>query len=137
MRNIIIFIAFFLLSLNLFSQKEPIKVVFDLTSGSPDVQRSTARHLRLMSESYPTSEFELVVYSSAYSMVDKNSSVAGETLREIINNDNISIVVCQNTMKRNKKTEKDLIPGVGTVPDGIYEIISKQKQGWGYIKEGK
>ena len=137
MRNIIIIIAFFSLSLNLFSQKEPIKVVFDLTSRSSDVQRSTARHLRLMSESYPTSEFELVVYSSAYSMVDKNSSVAGETLREIINNDNISIVVCQNTMKRNKKTEKDLIPGVGTVPDGIYEIISKQKQGWGYIKEGK
>lgn len=137
MRNIIIIIVFFFLSLNLFSQKEPIKVVFDLTSGSPDVQSSTARHLRLMSESYPTSEFELVVYSSAYSMVDKNSSVAGESLREIINNDNISIVVCQNTMKRNKKTEKDLIPGVGTVPDGIYEIISKQKQGWGYIKEGK
>lgn len=137
MRKIIIIIAFCALSLGLEAQQEPIKVVFDLTSANPDVQRSAARHLRLMSESYPTSEFELVVYSSAFSMVDKKSSVAGETLREIINNDNISIVVCQNTMKRNEKTEKDLIPGVGIVPDGIYEIILKQKEGWGYIKEGK
>ena len=26
------------------------------------------------------------------------------------------------------------LEGVGTVPDGIYEIISKQHEGWGYIK---
>jgi intracellular sulfur oxidation DsrE/DsrF family protein len=27
-----------------------------------------------------------------------------------------------------------LIPGVVMVPDGIYEVISKQREGWGYIK---
>jgi len=26
------------------------------------------------------------------------------------------------------------VAGVATVPDGIYEIISKQAAGWGYIK---
>lgn len=119
------------------AQKTPIKVVFDVTSGNVDVHKSAARHLRLMSESYPDSEFELVVYSSAYAMVDNNSSSAGETLRKIVNNKNVSIVVCENTLKRNKKGKDDLIPGVTTVPDGIYEIVIKQQQGWGYIKEGK
>ncbi len=119
------------------AQEKPIKVVFDVTSGNVEVHKSAARHLRLMSDSYPDSEFEMVIYSSAYKMVDKNSSAAGETLREIVKKKNVSIVVCQNTMKRNKKTKDDLIPGVTTVPDGIYEIVAKQQQGWGYIKEGK
>ncbi|CAM3575466.1 DsrE family protein [Zobellia roscoffensis] len=119
------------------AQEKPIKVVFDVTSANTDVHKSAARHVRLMSETYPDSEFELVVYSSAYSMVDNNSSAAGETLREIVKNDNVSIVVCANTLKRNKKSISDLIPGVTTVPDGIYEIIAKQQLGWGYIKEGK
>jgi uncharacterized protein len=37
-------------------------------------------------------------------------------------------------MKNNNVDKSQLIPGVQVVPDGIYEIISKQKQGWGYIK---
>lgn len=119
------------------AQEKPIKVVFDVTSGNTDVHKSAARHLRLMSETYPDSEFELVVYSSAYKMVDNKSSAAGETLREIVKNKNVAIVVCQNTMKRNDKSKEDLIPGVTTVPDGIFEIVSKQQLGWGYIKEGK
>ncbi len=119
------------------AQNEPIKVVFDVTSSNPDVHRTAAKHLRLMAEAYPESEFELVIYSGAFKMVDKKSSVAGETLSAIINRDNVDIVICQQTMKRHKMTMDDLIPGVGSVPDGIYEIIIKQKQGWGYIKEAQ
>jgi intracellular sulfur oxidation DsrE/DsrF family protein len=37
-------------------------------------------------------------------------------------------------LKNNHVDKSQLLPGVETVPDGIYEIISKQKQGWGYIK---
>ncbi|GLU42702.1 DsrE family protein [Allomuricauda sp. NBRC 101325] len=119
------------------AQTEPIKVVFDVTSSNPDVHRTAAKHLRLMSEAYPDSEFELVIYSGAFKMVDKKSSVAGETLSEIVKNDNVSIVICQQTMKRHEMSMNDLIPGVGSVPDGIYEIIMKQKAGWGYIKEAQ
>jgi intracellular sulfur oxidation DsrE/DsrF family protein len=36
---------------------------------------------------------------------------------------------------RNQKVDKSqLLPGVGTVPDGIGELVAKQKEGWGYIK---
>jgi len=137
MKKLIQLILALLITNIAFAQEKPIKVVFDVTTGNTDVHKSAARHLRLMSETYPDSEFELVVYSSAYKMVDNKSSAAGETLREIVKNKNVAIVVCQNTMKRNNKSEEDLIPGVKTVPDGIFEIVSKQQLGWGYIKEGK
>ena len=35
----------------------------------------------------------------------------------------------------NQKLDKSqLLTGVQIVPDGIYEIVSKQQEGWGYIK---
>ncbi len=46
----------------------------------------------------------------------------------------VSLKVCAITMKRNNLDKSQLIPGIEMVPDGIYEIISKQRDGWGYIK---
>jgi len=135
MRKTVLFFLMMMVSGLILAQNEPIKVVFDVTSSNPDVHRAAAKHLRLMAEAYPESEFELVIYSGAFKMVDKKSSVAGETLSAVVNRDNVDIVICQQTMKRHKMTMDDLIPGVSSVPDGIYEIIMKQKQGWGYIKE--
>jgi uncharacterized protein len=37
-------------------------------------------------------------------------------------------------MKNNHVEKDDLLSCVEIVPDGIYEIITKQKNGWGYIK---
>jgi uncharacterized protein len=38
-------------------------------------------------------------------------------------------------MKRYKVNESQLIVGVEIVPDGILEIVQRQAEGWGYIKE--
>lgn len=118
-------------------QEQPIKIVFDVSSSNPDVHRSAARHMNMMSEAYPESEFEMVVYSGAIDLVKKDASPALETLEQILTRDNASIKVCQMTMDRHKMGMDDLIPGITAVPDGIYEIITKQQQGWGYIKEGQ
>jgi intracellular sulfur oxidation DsrE/DsrF family protein len=32
---------------------------------------------------------------------------------------------------------KDLLPGVTPVPSGIVEVVTKQEQGWVYIKGGR
>jgi hypothetical protein len=40
-------------------------------------------------------------------------------------------------MKRHNVDTSQLIDGIKTVPDGILEIVNKQKEGWGYIKEVK
>jgi hypothetical protein len=38
-------------------------------------------------------------------------------------------------MKRYKITKDQLLPMIRTVPDAIIEIVTKQGEGWGYIKE--
>ena len=39
-------------------------------------------------------------------------------------------------MKHHGVKETDLLPNIGIVPDGIYELVVKQSEGWGYIKVG-
>jgi intracellular sulfur oxidation DsrE/DsrF family protein len=51
-----------------------------------------------------------------------------------VNNKQVNIYVCAQALANQKIDKSQLLPGIQTVPDGIYEIISKQKQGWGYIK---
>ena len=38
-------------------------------------------------------------------------------------------------MKRYNVAKGELLPGIATVPDAIMEIVEKQGEGWGYIKE--
>lgn len=40
-------------------------------------------------------------------------------------------------MRMQHVSATELIDGVGTVPAGILEIITRQEQGWSYIKGGR
>lgn len=124
-----------LLSPDIFAQAKPVKIVFDVTSSNVEVHQSTIRHVEMMSEEYPESEFEVVLYSGSIDMVLTGKSAVGEEVKKLAAKDNVSFVICEFTMKRKNVPLSQLIPGVGTVPDGIMELVLKQMEGWGYIKE--
>lgn len=136
MKKYIVLIAF-LCATFMQAQEKPIQIVFDVTTGDEATHQATIRHVTMMSESYPESEFEVVVFSKSINMVLAEKSVVKDEIEKLAANDNVSFKVCAVTMKRNEVTEKDLIKGVESVPDGIMEIVSKQQAGWGYIKEAK
>lgn len=135
MKNYLIFLLVFVLVLPGFSQEKPVKIVFDVTSADPAVHESTMRHVTEMAKNYPNSQFEVVLYGGSIVMVqNEKSSVLGE-IKALSTNKNVSFAICEQTMKRKNVLASQLIPGVIIVPDGILEIIQKQQQGWGYIKE--
>jgi intracellular sulfur oxidation DsrE/DsrF family protein len=117
------------------AQEKPVKIVFDVTSSDETVHETAMRHITMMAKAYPESQFELVVYSGAINLVRKDKSVVADQVTALKDNDNVSIKVCQATMNRHKLNDSDLLPGVASVPDGILEIVQKQSEGWGYIKE--
>lgn len=119
------------------AQEKPIQVVFDVTSKNVAVHETTVRHIAFVSEAYKTSEFEVVIYSGALNMLLKEKSTKADEIANLIKKDNVTFVVCQGTMKRYKAKQSDLIDGVITVPDGILELVAKQAEGWGYIKEAQ
>lgn len=111
------------------------KIVFDVTSKDPSVQEMAIRHIGLMADAYPGIQLELVVYGGALPMYMTEKSSVKEKLAELSKNENITFAACQGTMKRNNVDASQLLPGVKVVPDAIMEIVTKQEEGWGYIKE--
>lgn len=116
------------------AQKPDYKVVFDLTSKDSLDHKSVMRWLNEVSQSNPEAKLEVVMYGQGFSMVTKERTVVADNVLKLMANKNVSFKVCAVALKNNNVDVSQLLPGVETVPDGIYEIITKQREGWGYIK---
>lgn len=110
------------------------KVVFDLTSKDTIDQKNVMRWIDGISKSDANAKLEVVLYGKSLDMVVKNRSIAPEAITKLAATKNISFKVCAVAMKAHNIDKSQLLSGVQIVPDGIYEIITKQKEGWGYIK---
>ncbi len=110
------------------------KVVFDLTSKDSIDQKNIMRWLNEISKSDANAKLEVVLYAQSLDLVVKDKSPAEAMITKLAANKNISFKACEIAMKSHNISKDQLIAGVETVPDGIYEIITKQREGWGYIK---
>jgi uncharacterized protein len=131
-----IFSGIFLLIITcyLHAQQTDYKVVFDMSSRDTVSQQAVIREVELIKKYNPAARLEVVIYGQAMNLVTKDQSKHAEAIGRLLADSNISFKVCAFTMKRYNVDESQLVPGVKVVPDGIYEIISKQREGWGYIK---
>ena len=125
---------FFLSSLFLVAQTTDYKVVFDLTSKDSLDQQAVIRWLREITTERPDAKLEVVMYAKGINMVTKDRSSVADAVTKLTSNKNISFKVCAIALKNQGIDKSQLLPGIEIVPDGIYELISKQREGWGYIK---
>ena len=116
------------------AQTKPYNVVFDITSGDTSDQKSIIRWLKAISGDRPDAKMEVVLYGQSLGMITKDQSVVSNDIQQLLTNKNISFKVCEMAMKRLNIEKSQLLPGVETVRDGIFEIITRQGEGWGYIK---
>lgn len=114
---------------------QQVNIVFDVTSPDTVTQTTAIRHVKMMAQAYPESNFEVVIYSGALPMVLKDKSTAANDVLYLADQQNVAFKVCSMTLKKHQLDKNSLLEGVGTVPDGIMEIVMKQQQGWAYIKE--
>ena len=116
------------------AQVNDYKVVFDMSSRDSISQLAVIREVDLIKSGNPDAKLEVVVYGAGVNLVLKDKSIQPEGIQKILAMKDVTVKVCSLTLKRNNVDKSQLIPGVEVVPDGIYEIITKQKEGWGYIK---
>ncbi len=116
------------------AQDTPYRVVFDLTSNDSLNQRAVMRWVKEITTANPQAQVEVVMYGKGYELVMPDRSAYLQDVQNAVKMPNVAFRVCQVALKNNNVEKSALLNGVGTVPDGIYEIISKQHEGWGYIK---
>ena len=134
MKKLIFILSLFLLYSSFLVAQPNYKVVFDLTSKDTNDHKMAIRWVNEVLKAEPTAQVEVVFFGQSLDMITKNKSVVADAITKLSANKNASFKVCRVAMKAHNIEMDQLVAGVQTVPDGIYEIISKQHQGWGYIK---
>lgn len=134
MKKIILLTIVLLTSYIMQAQNADYRVVFDMTSRDSINQQAIVRELGLIREGNPDAKMEVVMYGQGIDLAISSRSLQQTAIQKLLNDKGISFKICAIAMKRNNIDKSQLIPGIEVVPDGIYEIISKQREGWGYIK---
>jgi uncharacterized protein len=136
MKKYLLFIGFIMLTTTMVHAQANYKVVFDMSSRDSVNQQAIVREIGLIMDANPNAKLEVVIYGQGLDIAVNGRSPQQANVEKIISSGKASFKVCAMTMKRNNIAREQLVPGVEVVPDGIYEIISKQQEGWGYIKVG-
>lgn len=118
------------------SQPAPYKVVFDLTSSDPIDQQAVLRWINEVTTINPKTETEVVMYGRGLDLINAAKTTKADEVAAAIRDRHASFRVCAIAMKNQQLDKSQLLPNVEIVPDGIGEIVSKQRAGWGYIKVG-
>ena len=116
------------------AQSHPYRVVFDLTSRDSLEQKAVLRWISEVGTSSPNAQMEVVMYAKGIELVMPERSAYIADVKEAMKSPNVTFKVCAIALKNNNVDKSQLLPGVQTVPDGIYELVSKQQDHWGYIK---
>jgi intracellular sulfur oxidation DsrE/DsrF family protein len=77
-------------------------------------------------------DIEIVAYGPGIGMLKADSAVGARVDDALAAG--VKVVACENTMRGQKLTKPDMLPGVGYVAAGVVEIMQRQQQGWAYIR---
>jgi intracellular sulfur oxidation DsrE/DsrF family protein len=118
------------------AQPQPYKVVFDLTSPDPLDQQAVLRWINEVTAVNPKTETEVVMYGRGLDLVIAGKTTRADDVAKAISEKHASFRVCAIAMKNQQLDKTQLLPNMEIVPDGIGELVAKQRAGWGYIKVG-
>jgi intracellular sulfur oxidation DsrE/DsrF family protein len=77
-------------------------------------------------------DIEIVAYGPGIGML-KLESPTGSRVADAIKA-NVKVLACENTMRGQKLTRDDMLPSLSYVQAGVTEIMTKQSEGWAYLR---
>ncbi len=111
------------------------RIVFQLSTEDTLAHKALMKQLSNITSVAPDTKIEVVCHGPGLQMLMKEKTTVLPKLEELIKKD-ISFVACEFSMKERKVTKEQILPLAGYVTAGIIEIVSRQEQGWSYIKSG-
>ncbi len=116
------------------AQDDMAKVVIQVSDNDPGKWNLALNNAKNVQEDYGKDKvkIEIVAYGPGLGMLKLDSAVAGRVSEASA--DGIAMVACENTMRKQKLSQADMLPGIGFVKSGVPELMQKQKEGYAYIR---
>ena len=135
MKKIFLATAFLLgIILQSSAQQRPYNIVFDLTTSDTATHQRLIRWINGILSSHPDAKIEVVFYGKALDRIVKGKSTVSGDIIKLGTDKKVTFAACEQAMKVFNISKNQLLDGVSTVPDSLYELITKQAEGYGYIK---
>ena len=110
-----------------------MKVAFHLSQIRADEVRKALRNIKHLREDKPEAEIHAVSNTSAVTMMKQDGSFE-EKIKELIEEHDVKMKACSNSIEGTEMTEDELIEDVAVVGSGVAELAELQEKGFGYIK---
>lgn len=111
------------------------KIVFQLTSNDTSAHKSLMKQLNNIVTIAPESEIEVVCHGPGLDMLVIGKTIVRDKISQL-KNKGVNFVACEFSMKERNVEKEKIIPESAFVKAGIIEIVTKQEEGWSYIKSG-
>ena len=135
MKKIFLIATFFFgILLQSSAQQKPYNIVFDLTTSDTATHQRVVRWINGILTSHPDAKIEVVFYGKALDMIVKGKSTVSGDVVKLGTEKKVTFAVCEHAMQVFNINKSQLLNGVTTVPDALYELVIKQGEGYGYIK---
>lgn len=138
-RSLLLLLAVFIIlpMLPLMAQTKVHHVLFAVTSDDKADWGLTLGNVRKIIATLPPGsvDIEVVGWGRGVTLLTKGSEE--EKNIEGLQGPHVRFLACEFSLANRKLSKADILPGVDTVPVGVIEAVSKQEQGWSYIKGGR
>lgn len=134
MKKTLLFLILIVCKTGIFAQSKPYNIVFDLTTSDTATHQRLIRWSKGIIEAHPDAKIEIVFYGKSLDMVVKDKSTVAIDIVKLAADKKVAFVVCEHAMKIFNIEKHQLLDGMLTVPDALYELVIKQAEGYGYIK---
>lgn len=111
------------------------KIVFQLTSDDTLVHKGLIKQLNNVLTATPTTKIEVVCHGPGISFLVTDKTTVYTNIMQM-KAKGVTFEACENTLKEKNISKDRIIPEARFVPSAIVEIITKQEEGWSYIKAG-
>ncbi len=116
-------------------EKPEHKIIFQLTSGDTTAHKQLMKQFNNILSVSPTTKIEVVCHGAGLDMLVTDKTIVADKIKAL-KEKGIVFNACEFSIKERKVDRNKIITEATYVSAGIIEIVSKQEQGWSYIKAG-
>ncbi len=137
MQKLILAFILFAITGSVVAQKKSNKhrVVIQLTSEDTLVHKSLIKQLNNILTAAPDTKIEVVCHGPGINILIIDKTIVQDKIQQM-KKKGVIFIACENTLKERNIAKEKIIPEAGFVPSALVEIITKQEEGWSYIKSG-
>ena len=111
------------------------RVVIQVSTPEPRMWNQAMNYIENLRDLYGADKVDVDIVALGHGIgLLKLESTQGPRVADALKlGSSVQLNACEVTMRRQKLTKADMLPGISFVPAGLGQIIKRQREGWAYI----